>query len=237
MVTPMEPVVPDVTQLRALTHPVRLRILGLLRTLGPTTASQVARRLGLNSGATSYHLRQLAEHGFVEEAPELGNKRERWWRASTLMTSVPERAGAGDEGRDATDAFHQLAVTHSATRMQAAAARRGGESDPWRAVTSVSDLQVAVTAEQAAAIQSRFEDLVWQVLDEFPQSSYLRTDQACTSLAQSHEGQPIYVVFFGPFPVPEDACAARAKGTPDAYAKQLTNSGGATGAVRCDSSG
>lgn len=164
----MEPVVPDVTQLRALTHPVRLRILGLLRTLGPTTASQVARRLGLNSGATSYHLRQLAEHGFVEEAPELGNKRERWWRASTLMTSVPERADAGDEGRDATDAFHQLAVTHSATRMQAAAARRGGESDPWRAVTSVSDLQVSVTAEQAATIQSRFEDLVWQVLDEFP---------------------------------------------------------------------
>jgi len=78
---------------------------------------------------------------------------------------------------------------------------------------------------------------IQQVLDEFPQSSYLRTDQACTSLAQSHEGQPIYVVFFGPFPVPEDACAARAKGTPDAYAKQLTNSGGATGAVRCDSSG
>lgn len=164
----MDTAVPDVTQLKALSHPVRLRILGLLRTLGPATASQVARRLDLNSGATSYHLRQLAEHHFIEEAAELGNKRERWWRASTLMTSVNDGDTTTDEGRDTTDAFHQLAVSTSASRMQAAAARRGGESDTWRPLTSVSDLQVPVTAEQAAAIQSRFERLIWEVLEEHP---------------------------------------------------------------------
>lgn len=164
----MEPVVPDVTQLKALSHPVRLRILGLLRTLGPATASQVARRLDLNSGATSYHLRQLATHGFVEEAPELGNRRERWWRASSQMTSVRVDESAGDEGRDAEDAFHHLAVTSAVGRIQSASARRGGEDEAWRRVTSVSDLQVPVTAEQAQEIQSRFESLVWQVLDEHP---------------------------------------------------------------------
>lgn len=164
----MEPVVPDVTQLKALSHPVRLRILGLLRTLGPATASQVARRLDLNSGATSYHLRQLATHGFVEEAPELGNRRERWWRASSQMTSVRVDESAGDEGRDAEDAFHHLAVTSAVGRIQSASARRGGEDESWRRVTSVSDLQVPVTAEQAQEIQSRFESLVWQVLDEHP---------------------------------------------------------------------
>lgn len=164
----MDPVTPDVTQLRALTHPVRMRILGLLRTLGPATASQVARRLGLNSGATSYHLRQLAEHGFVEEASDLGNNRERWWRASAMTTSVRDDDVTTDEGRDATDAFHQLAVTHSAARMQASAARRSSESEQWRPLTSVSDLQVPVTVEQAAVIQSRFEQLLWEVLAEFP---------------------------------------------------------------------
>lgn len=164
----MDTAVPDVTQLKALSHPVRLRILGLLRTLGPATASQVARRLDLNSGATSYHLRQLADHGFIEEATELGNKRDRWWRASTQMTSVRDDVVTTDEGRDATDAFHHLAVTHATSRMQAAAARRGGEDESWRHLTSVSDLQVPVTAEQAHAIQSRFEDLVWQVLGEHP---------------------------------------------------------------------
>ncbi len=167
----MEPVVPDVTQLKALSHPLRLRMLGLLRTHGPATASQVARRLGLNSGATSYHLRQLATHGFVEEAPELGTKRDRWWQATTQMTSVPIDAGSGDEGRDAQDAFHQLAVSSAAGRMQAAAARRGGDDQAWREATSVSDLQIPVTAEQAKEIQTRFESLIWQVLEERPPTS------------------------------------------------------------------
>lgn len=194
MLSCMEPVVPDVTQLKALSHPVRLRMLGLLRTLGPATASQVARRLGLNSGATSYHLRQLAEHSFIEEATELGNRRDRWWRASTQMTSVRFDESAGDEGRDAEDAFHHLAVTHSATRMQAAASRRGGESKEWRELTSISDLQVPVTAEQAAAIQSRFERLVWEVLEEHPPTP-----------GPVAEGQRRYAVIVSSFPTEDEA--------------------------------
>lgn len=162
----MDPALPDVTQLRALSHPVRMRILGLLRTLGPATASLIARRLGLNSGATSYHLRQLAEHGFVEEAPGMGTKRERWWRAVSQMTSVPEPDDPDDEGRDATDAFHHMVVGQQAQRMQTAAERRGGEPQEWRVVTSISDAALAVTAEQAREIQHRFESLIWEVLEE-----------------------------------------------------------------------
>lgn len=189
----MEPVVPDITQLKALSHPVRMRMLGLLRTHGPATASQLARHLRLNSGATSYHLRQLAEHGFVEEAPELGNKRERWWRAASLVTSVRDEEVTTDEGRDTVDAFHQLAVTISANRMQAAAARRGGENEAWRAATSISDLQVSVTAEQAQAIQTRFEELLWQVIDEHPPTP--------GALA---EDQRHYAVVVSSFPTEDD---------------------------------
>lgn len=189
----MDSVAPDVTQLKALSHPVRMRLLGMLRTLGPATASQVARRLGLNSGATSYHLRQLAEHGFIEEAPELGTRRDRWWRASAMATTVRDEDATTDEGRDATDAFHQLAVTHSASRMQAAAARRGGESDAWRALTSISDLQVPVTAEQATAIQARFEALLWEVLEEHPPTP-----------GPLEEGQRRYAVIVSSFPTEDE---------------------------------
>ena len=73
---------PDIAGLRALSHPVRLRMLGLLRTEGPATATSLAQRLDLNTGATSYHLRQLAQHGFIEEDPERGTGRDRWWRAA-----------------------------------------------------------------------------------------------------------------------------------------------------------
>jgi DNA-binding transcriptional ArsR family regulator len=71
----------DAQLLRAMTHPLRLRLLGTLIKDGPATASELARRLGESSGATSYHLRILAKYGFIEDDPERNRGRERWWRA------------------------------------------------------------------------------------------------------------------------------------------------------------
>lgn len=93
----------DPREMRALAHPLRLRLLGLLRVEGPATASMLAERVGEVPALASYHLRQLASHGFVEEAPELArNGRERWWRAAHERTSwearefldTPERIAA-----------------------------------------------------------------------------------------------------------------------------------------------
>ena len=72
----------DGPAMRALAHPLRVQIVDLLRRGGPSTATRLAERLGLNSGATSYHLRQLAAAGLIAEAADLGNKRDRWWQAS-----------------------------------------------------------------------------------------------------------------------------------------------------------
>lgn len=52
-----------------------------LVTYGPATATMLAERFGENTASTSYHLRQLARHGFVEEDPGRGAGRERYWRA------------------------------------------------------------------------------------------------------------------------------------------------------------
>src|SRR5215212_6743064 len=90
-------VTPGPEGLKALGHPGRLRMLGLLRVEGPATATTLAARLGLNTGATSYHLRQLAQHGFIEEDSERGNARDRWWRASHDSTRTEFR------GEDITD--------------------------------------------------------------------------------------------------------------------------------------
>jgi DNA-binding transcriptional ArsR family regulator len=90
-------------QMRAMAHPLRLRLLGLLRTDGPATATVLAERLGVSPALASYHLRQLAAHGFIEEAPALARDgKERWWRAAHERTSwstvefldTPERAAA-----------------------------------------------------------------------------------------------------------------------------------------------
>lgn len=61
------------------------------------------------------------------------------------------------------------------------------------------------------------------VIESYPGSDYLRTDQTCSSLRQHVDGEPIYVVYLGPFPFQSDACTARAEGPEGAYAKQLSN--------------
>ena len=93
----------DASNLRGLAHPLRLRVLGLLRRNGPATATQLAAQLGESSGSLSYHLRQLETYGFVTDDERESTGRERWWRAvhrSTRFDSTdatPEERLAGTE--------------------------------------------------------------------------------------------------------------------------------------------
>lgn len=90
-------------ELRALAHPLRLRLLEVLRE-GPATASQLGRALGESSGATSYHLRVLAAVGMVEEDVGRGNARDRWWRRPDEIVIVAATPGTGDEEYEAAAA-------------------------------------------------------------------------------------------------------------------------------------
>lgn len=78
----------DARSLVALAHPLRLRLRDQLRGEGPATATQLARVFGESSGATSYHLRMLARHGFIEPDPGHAGGRERWWRATPELLQV-----------------------------------------------------------------------------------------------------------------------------------------------------
>jgi len=77
---PAEDRVLDAAALKALAHPIRFQLVELLGEHGPSTASALGRQIGENSGSTSYHLRQLAAQHLIEEASELGSKRDRFWR-------------------------------------------------------------------------------------------------------------------------------------------------------------
>lgn len=88
--------------IRLLAHPLRQRIERELRA-GPVSATSLARALGESTGLTSYHLRQLAKHGFVEEVPGHGKGRERWWRFVPKDRRVPDRAQQSPEMRAVLD--------------------------------------------------------------------------------------------------------------------------------------
>jgi DNA-binding transcriptional ArsR family regulator len=78
----------DPAALRALAHPLRIRIIGILRERGPQNATTLARALDETTGDTSYHLRQLARFGLIHELPRSGG-RQRWWQAAARHFLLP----------------------------------------------------------------------------------------------------------------------------------------------------
>jgi DNA-binding transcriptional ArsR family regulator len=99
----------DAATLKALMHPLRRRILATLGRDGPATATTLAKALGQNSGATSYHLRELAKHGFIDEATELAHGKERWWRMRPRDIRWPRHSKQSDEMRSVFGQLQQRA--------------------------------------------------------------------------------------------------------------------------------
>lgn len=152
--------VPDVSALRALTHPLRTRILGVLRLEGAATASQLGRRLGESSGSTSYHLRQLARFGFVEEAPEQPSRRERVWRATHALTSIDPRRFSGGADGVVLDEFSRRQLAQLEAQSQQWRSRRAGASPAWMSAAGFSDAMARLSPAACAELHERLTDLV-----------------------------------------------------------------------------
>jgi len=99
--------------IRALAHPMRNRIVGLLRMYGPQTATTLAGRLRVNTGATSYHLRQLAEAGLVVEDDSRGNARDRWWKSAHQGTEFDAAELLDQEPELALGFLHGIGQTYA----------------------------------------------------------------------------------------------------------------------------
>lgn len=159
-------IVPDATALKALAHPVRMRMLGMLRIDGPATATKLAERLGLTSGATSYHLRQLAQHGFIEDEPT-ASRRDRWWRARHGSTSFRDKAAEGEK-LEAGAAFMQAALSWQVGAMQQALQEFSELPVAWRKASTTSDFTIALTPEAAQKLTASIQKLLWDAMREGP---------------------------------------------------------------------
>ena len=153
--------VPSVQSLRALAHPDRLRIIGALRIDGPATATSLAKRFGLNSGATSYHLRQLHAHGFIDPADDLGNARERWWRTRHESTMFDNAELSGDDLEGGL-AFAQAVVSRHAAQIQQAHEQYRDLPVEWRKASMQSDFILPLTPAEATALNDKIGALLWE---------------------------------------------------------------------------
>ncbi|NGO72388.1 ArsR/SmtB family transcription factor [Streptomyces boncukensis] len=122
----------DLATLRALAHPRRQQVLQHLTVHGPATSAGLARALGLNTGATSYHLRELARYGFVEEAPRAGaHGRERWWRATPGDRRFPPRSRQTPEMRLVMDELNHHAYAQDLELFERAQREADPADDAW----------------------------------------------------------------------------------------------------------
>lgn len=178
----------DPRALHALAHPLRGTLLGLLRLEGPSTATRLGQRLGESSGATSYHLRQLAAFGFVEEVAGEGSGRERWWRALHRSTRW-ETQDFLDEpgGREVVEELSYRQLTQQTRLLAAHAEQREDLDDEWRTAVSLNDWAIRLSpanarqlADELNAVLVRWRDereepdepLVHVLLDLFPLTDY-----------------------------------------------------------------
>jgi DNA-binding transcriptional ArsR family regulator len=153
-----------------MSHPLRVRIFDILSQYGPQTASSLAEHLGESSGATSYHLRQLAKHELIREVAGRGNARERWWeRVPGGVTLGPDELGdpspAAEESSMAIlaeyNVLRQQEITRYFTRDIVTTDR------DWRLASVYSTTNLTLTSEQLREFNERYHALVDEFVERF----------------------------------------------------------------------
>ena len=153
----------DPRALRALAHPLRLSLLGLLRTEGPLTATQAGELLGESSASCSFHLRQLAKYGLAEEAGG-GRGRERPWQATAMLTDVPAIADS-PELAAASGLFRSIVVERYYEEMMAWLEARAAEPAEWQQAALMSDMFMYLTPAELTELGEQVERLLDRYLD------------------------------------------------------------------------
>ncbi|MER5938064.1 helix-turn-helix domain-containing protein [Streptomyces sp. NPDC001928] len=152
----------DARSLRGLAHPLRMQLLDALRFGGPATASQLAEKLGESSGATSYHLRQLAAHGFVEDDPERGKGRERWWKAAVQGLRFDDALlrDPNPDVRGAADLYlHEVATTQT-RELSTWLGTREDWSEAWNRSADMSSMTLRLTPQLAEELAGKMHELI-----------------------------------------------------------------------------
>ncbi|MET7641308.1 winged helix-turn-helix domain-containing protein [Streptomyces sp. NPDC005438] len=164
-----EAAVLDAKGLRVLAHPVRVQLVGLLRKFGPSTATQLAQRLNVNTGSASYHLRQLGAVGLVEEDRERGNARERWWRAAHRVTRFDDPELVESEPEAALAYMRSVARVYT-LRCQQALDEAPAMPPAWQNTLDMSDRALRLTVDEAHALREELQAVLGRYRADHPET-------------------------------------------------------------------
>ncbi|PCE14132.1 transcriptional regulator [Microbacterium sp. SZ1] len=159
----------DAGALKALAHPLRVRIFDLLSERGPQTASTLAALVGETSGSMSYHLRALAAHDLIREVEGRGTARERWWERPKGRIDLP---GPDDTMTPSDRASAQIVTSEffrlrHETLMAYLNRSEAGIPEEWRDAGIVMTTYLDLTAEQMAELKAELTAVVDRVVDRY----------------------------------------------------------------------
>ncbi|MFD6698862.1 MULTISPECIES: ArsR/SmtB family transcription factor [unclassified Microbacterium] len=159
----------DAGALKALAHPLRVRILDLLAERGPQTASSLAALIGESSGATSYHLRALAAQDLIREVAGRGTARERWWERPRGRMSFP---GPNDEmtpsGRAAAQIVEDEFFRNRHQRLMDHLHRPQSEvPQEWREAAHHMTTMLDLTASQLQELTGRIDAVIGEAVQRY----------------------------------------------------------------------
>jgi len=140
----------DARVMRAMAHPTRIDLMELVAREGELTATEAGERLGLSPANCSFHLRQLAKHGFVEEG-ERRPGRARPWRLGSVRHSWDE-TGADAETDAAAKALTSVVLDRDVDRLHAWIAGRGDVGPAWRKAAFLTESLMYLTREELEAL-------------------------------------------------------------------------------------
>ena len=153
----------DPRALRAMAHPTRLSLIGVLRREGALTATQAADLIGESPASCSFHLRQLAKYGLVEEAGG-GRGRERPWRATTMFTSWPDVA-EGPAAESASRLLRSVLAERYFDALRRWLDRKADEPEAWQEAAQFGDTMLYVTPEELTALAAETQAMMDRFID------------------------------------------------------------------------
>lgn len=154
--------VTDPLRMRALAHPLRLRLMEVLAELGEATATECAAAVGESVASCSFHLRQLAKYGFVEPAERRGREKP-WRRTSQQLTTRPDLAVPGSLEAASELARHHLRDV--VDRAGGALDRLAQEPAEWVDATTLRTHTVVATAEELVGLAAAIDALLAPYVD------------------------------------------------------------------------
>ncbi len=180
----------DIQVMKAMSHPVRMSLIEALMLYGPQTATEVGEKIGETATTCSFHLRQLAKYGFIEETPG-GKGRSRPWRLANVSVSVDFDELSPGAALQATQLM-LMARSRSLGRLDTWRQAQHSFSREWRSAATESQYVLFVTAGELKEVTQAVHEILYKYQSRL------------TDASERPEGSlPVEALFYA-FPVAEE---------------------------------